>query len=412
MDINKSSKQTLDRLSYRKLHLYSDYRIVNSNYTFGQGSIPYIKHRSYCKQLEALLANSDGGAILVTGFRGVGKSTLAHNAISALNQTGQYRMIPISVVLPAEKTYGQVLVEIIRRLYETLVNGTFWNELENETQQRIRLAYNRTLLNIKRSNNLAIEAELSMQTSLEWLPGVKAKGSGQRAEEKSYLLFSEQDIEYELTQCIEALHKTNHKNRVIIIIDEIDKLTATKDGVSCFDNLLERMKNLISSTNALFVFIAGIEIYKRWESDHQKINSLYDSLFSHHIYLPCIWDSVEELFDVIKDINFVYQPVDQEFRELVRSEHASCLEPPFQLIANYILFKGKGLPQKILRAFNDFVTRDDQQPYFLLIANRIRAVLQVNKLLEKFYRFKATQRISNLFDRDIYYYLFFPCWNF
>lgn len=389
-----------------------DYRIVNSNYTFGQGSIPYIKHRSYCKQLEALLANSDGGAILVTGFRGVGKSTLAHNAISALNQTGQYRMIPISVVLPAEKTYGQVLVEIIRRLYETLVNGTFWNELENETQQRIRLAYNRTLLNIKRSNNLAIEAELSTQTSLEWLPGVKAKGSGQRAEEKSYLLFSEQDIEYELTQCIEALHKTNHKNRVIIIIDEIDKLTATKDGVSCFDNLLERMKNLISSTNALFVFIAGIEIYKRWESDHQKINSLYDSLFSHHIYLPCIWDSVEELFDVIKDINFVYQPVDQEFRELVRSEHASCLEPPFQLIANYILFKGKGLPQKILRAFNDFVTRDDQQPYFLLIANRIRAVLQVNKLLEKFYRFKATQRISNLFDRDIYYYLFFPCWNF
>lgn len=412
MDIYKDNKQTLDRLSYRKLHLYSDYRIVNSNYKFGQGAIPYIKHGPYRQQLEALLANSDGGAILVTGFRGVGKSTMAHNAISALNQTGHYRMIPISVALPAEKTYGQVLVEIIRRLYETLKNGVFWDELENKTQQRISLAHNRTLLNIKQSNNLAVEGELSMQAPLEWLPSVKAKGSGQQAEEKSYLLFSEQDIEYELTQCIEALHKANRKNRVIIIIDEIDKLTATKDGVICFDNLLERMKSLISSTNALFVFIAGIEIYKRWENDRQKINSLYDSLFSHHIYLPCIWDSVEELFDVIKDINYVYQPVAQEFRGLVRSEHTSCLEPPFQIIANYILFKGKGLPQKILRVFNDFVTWDDKQPCFLLIASRIRAILQVNKLLEKFYKFKTVQKISNLFDRDIYYSLFFSLLEF
>ena len=51
MTINK--KKVLEELSYRRLHLYSDYRIVNSNHIFGQGTLPYIGHRPYRKQLEA-----------------------------------------------------------------------------------------------------------------------------------------------------------------------------------------------------------------------------------------------------------------------------------------------------------------------------------------------------------------------
>lgn len=64
MTINK--KKVLEELSYRRLHLYSDYRILNSNHIFGQGTLPYIGHRPYCKQLEAFLSNSDGGAVLIT----------------------------------------------------------------------------------------------------------------------------------------------------------------------------------------------------------------------------------------------------------------------------------------------------------------------------------------------------------
>lgn len=410
MDVN--NKKTLDELSYRRLRLYSDYRIVNSNHIFGKGALPYIGHSPYRKQLEELLTNSDGGAILVTGFRGVGKSTMVHNAISMLNANGNCRMIPISVVLPSEKTYGQVMVEIIRKLYETLYGSAFWNELMVETQARIRLAYNRTSLNIKHSRNMTTEGEFSMPVPLGWKPNTKVKSSKQRSEEKSFLTFSEQDVEYELTQCIKALNESNGYNRVVIVIDEIDKITSTEEGMSCFDNLLERMKNLISSIDALFVFVAGIDIYKRWEIDSQKINSLYDSLFNHHIYLPCIWDSIEDLFDVIEDRKYVYKPIAPEFRGLVQTEYTTILEDSFRLIGDYILFKGKGLPRRILGIFNDFVVWDGKQPCFMLTDKRIQAILLVSKLLKKFRSFTAVAKIATIYERDIYYTLFFSMLEF
>lgn len=410
LDIN--NKETLEKLSYRTLRLYADYRIVNSNYIFDQGTLPYIRHSPYRQQLEAWLANSDGGAILVTGFRGVGKSTMVHNAVFALEQNSSNRIIPISIVLPAEKKYGQVLVEIIRKLYETLSHRLFWNELEIETKERIRLAYNRTLLNIKCSQSLNMEGEFSLHIPLDWLPTAKTKGSRQKVEEGSYLAFLEQDAEYELIQCIEALNKSNRKNKIVIIIDEIDKMTATQEGVTCFDNLLERMKNLISSTNAMFIFIAGIDIYKRWECNSQKINSLYDSLFGHHIYLPCIWDSVKDLFDVIEDKEFVYKPVDQAFRGLIQTGYTTILEESFQMIEDYILFKGKGLPRKILEIFNDFVIWDNKQPCFMLTENRVQAIFLVSKLLKKFRRFVSKVKITTIYERDIYYIIFFSMLEF
>lgn len=410
MDIN--NKQPLEKLSYRPLRLYSDYRIVNSNYIFEQGTLPYIRHSPYCQQLEKWLANSDGGAILITGFRGVGKSTMVHNAVFALEQNSSNRVIPLSIALPAGKQYEQVLVEIIRKLYETLSHNLFWNELKVETQERIHLAYNRTLLNIKRSKSLNMEGEVSLHIPLDWLPTAKAKGNRQQMEEGSYLAFLEQDAEYELIQCIEALNKSNRKNKIVIIMDEIDKMTSTQEGITCFDNLLERMKNLISSTNALFIFIAGIDIYKRWESNSQKINSLYDSLFSHHIYLPCIWDSAKDLFDVIEDKEFVYKPVDQAFRGLVQTGYTTILEESFRMIEDYLLFKGKGLPRKILEVFNDFVIWDNKQPCFLLTENRMQAILLSNNLMKKFRRFVSKVKITTIYERDIYYTIFLSMLEF
>ncbi|GAA6407278.1 hypothetical protein K040078D81_13950 [Blautia hominis] len=410
--MNINEKQTLKELSYRRLRLYSGYRIVNSNHIFEQGELPYIGHRTYRQQLEAFLSNSDGGAVLITGFRGVGKSTMVHNAVSTLNENGFFRIIPISIVLPAEKTYGEVLVEIIRKLYETLSKKPLWNELRIETQERICLAYNRTLLNIKRSSNMSMEAELSMEIPLGWLPTTKTKGGMQHAVEKSYLAFSEHDVEFELIQCIEALQESNIRNKVVIVVDEIDKITATQEGMKCFDNLLERMKNLISSSNALFVFVAGIDIYMRWESDSQRINSLYDSMFDYHIYLPCIWDSVEELFEVIDDKKYVHKPIKQEFLNLVETGYTTILEESFRMIEDYILFKGKGLPRKILGIFNDFVVWDGKQPCFLLTENRIQAILLVDKLLKKFRSYIFTAKITTIYERDINYTLFFSMLEF
>lgn len=407
--MNSDNISTLEKLSYRRLRLSPEYRIINSNYIFGQhkGGFPYLKHRSYRQQLESLIDNSDGGAILVTGLRGVGKSTMVHNAVAQINKNGYHRIFAVHVVLPTEKKYDQMLVEIIRKLYELLVrDDIYWNELDYDTQKRIKLAYNRTRLHIKQSANTSLEAEGGLQLPFNRFPSLKLKGGHQQSGEESYLEFAAEDAEYELIQCIDALIFNSKRNRVVVIIDEIDKITASEEGMTYFERCLERMKNLISCANALFIFVAGIDVYKRWEKNSQKINSLYDSLFDNHIYLPCIWDSAEEIFDVIEDREYVYKPVREPFQKLVSENYTTIIEPAFQMLADYILFKGKGLPRKMLRTFNEFVVWDGEVPCFQLSGNRLRAIAQINNLMVKFRTFMEEEKLKTLFERDIYYSLF------
>ena len=407
--MNSDNISTLEKLSYRRLRLSPEYKIINSNYIFGQyeGGFPYLKHRTYRQQLQPLIDNSDGGAILITGLRGVGKSTMVHNAVAQVNEKGNHRIFAVHVVLPTEKNYDQMLVEIIRKLYELLVgDNIYWNELDFDTQNRIKLAYNRTRLHIKQSANTSLEGEGGLQLPFNRFPSLKFKGGHQQSEEESYLKFAAEDAEYELIQCIEALIRNNRRNRVVVIIDEIDKITSNKEGMAYFERCLERMKNLISCANALFIFVAGIDVYKRWEKDSQKINSLYDSLFDNHIYLPCIWDSAEEIFDVIEDREYVYKPVRAPFRELVSEDYTTIIEPAFQMLADYILFKGKGLPRKMLRTFNEFVVWDGEVPCFQMSGNRLRAISQINNLMVKFRTFTEEENLKTLFERDIYYSLF------
>lgn len=412
--MNLDNISTLEKLSYRRLRLSSQYRIINSNYIFEQceDGIPYLKHKSYRQQIEALIENSDGGAILVTGLRGVGKSTMIHNAVENVTNKGNFRIFAVHIVLPTKKKYDQMLVEIIRKLYEILARDIYWNEMDLETQRRIRLAYKRTRLNIKQSANAYLEGEGELRLPFNIFPFFKTKGGHQRSEEDNYLEFETEDAEYELIQCIDALSRNSKRNRVVFIIDEIDKITTSKEGMAYFESCLERMKNLISCANALFIFVAGIDVYKRWEKDSQKINSLYDSLFDDHIYLPCVWDSIEDIFDVIEDRQYIYKPVKTSFQKLVSENYTTIVEPAFQMIADYIVFKGRGLPRKMLRTFNEFVVWDGEIPCFQLTGHRLRAVSQINNLMTKFRSFRKEERLKTLFERDIYYSLFLSMLEF
>lgn len=169
----------------------------------------------------------------------------------------------------------------------------------------------------------------------------------------------------------------------------------------CFELLLNRIKNLISAINAVFIFIAGIDVYEKWEKDSKRINSLYNSLFSWHLYLPCIWDSIEELFDTIQNKKFVYEAIDAEFEDIVENNYISILQRPFQCIRDYILFKGKGIPRKIMTIFNDFVSWDEKGPYFQLTSRLTKGILQISKLCEKFYNYKGKNKFRTIIDKDI-----------
>ena len=401
-----SCNQTMNSIVYRRLRLRADYHLINSNHIFEKGSLPYLKHLPYQQQLEYNILHSDGGATLITGFRGVGKTTMVNNALDHISHGHNINVIAIPIMLSSAKDYRQVLVEIIRKLYESISDTILWSSIDASIANRILLAYKRTSYAIKQTNNTSLEADASTDLPTALPVALKIKGNHQRNIEKSFLNFSDNDAEYELTQCLKLLLDKRSHTKVVIVIDEIDKITTTDDGKSYFDYILGQLKNLVCSTCAHFLFVAGIDVYKRWEKDCQKINSLYSSIFTHHIYLPCVWDSLDELFAIIEDRQYVFKPIDENFKWMVQHQYTSILEAPFKMLTDFLLFKGKGLPQKIINAFNNFVTWDTNYPCLVIDSTQARAIQQVSKLMEKFYLFISSEKFGTIYERDLVYTLF------
>lgn len=94
------------------------------------------------------------------------------------------------------------------------------------------------------------------------------------------------------------------KNKdVIFIFDELDKLSGripdlkdskpdlieeSKFRKQQVDSILGDLKNLITNSNARYIFISGRDIYDAYLSERGSSNSLYESLFNAHIYIPSL----------------------------------------------------------------------------------------------------------------------------
>jgi hypothetical protein len=108
-------------------------------------------------------------------------------------------------------------------------------------------------------------------------------------------------IEARLREILQCAQK--RKVKVIVTFDELDKLSGKRaetngDEASLIkeskqrklqiDNVLGDLKNLITSSEAIYIFIAGRDMYDAYLSERGSTNSLYESLFSDHIYIPSL----------------------------------------------------------------------------------------------------------------------------
>ena len=81
-----SRKTELEKIAYKKIKVNEQYRFFNSNYTFNDNVIPFFKHEKIIKNLKNRICFSNGAAFLITGLRGVGKSTLVKRALNELRK--------------------------------------------------------------------------------------------------------------------------------------------------------------------------------------------------------------------------------------------------------------------------------------------------------------------------------------
>ncbi len=396
----------LSKIVHRRFPLSNNVCVPNPSYDFQRDGMPYLGHHSVRAKLVSALQNNYCGAFLITGFRGVGKTTLVQSAISILKNQLSDQVFSINVNLSAQRDYIDVLFEITRKLHDTIKKSKVWGKLSRSIRNEIEILNQRTIMGIKYSRGQTAEVGGNITTanaSKILSVALSPKMSKNYSEENTFRELTVPEIETEFKAIVKQVKMILPKAKIIITVDEIDKLTQDEEGTTCFEELLRQSKSIVTDENSIFIFIAGVDIYEKWEEDSTRINSLYDSLFSWQLYLPCIWNTAIELFELFKEKELVFQSVDERVRDIVKKDTVMVLQEPFQCIDQYLVFLGKGLPRKILRLFDGFINRTDYGPHFQLSSDNLAKICRINKLYQKFITFKSESPFFSEIDRDTHY---------
>lgn len=393
-----------------RVELIEKFRYVHEPLKNNNSSIPFLKHQEQVNKLKERIQYSTGGAFLITGFRGVGKTTVVERALEELTcqKTVEHCIIPVftSVARPLSPT--QLMFEMIRRLMEALIDYKILENLPINVSRAIILAYTRTSLSIKHTNSKSVEETYtlgmdgkasnsvisnSITNLIELLPkfNISKKKLNSLAMETTFLAYTDADVEHDFIRIADLLTKNdfsshtlweriltlfkarkkkNRKLKFVFVLDELDKLTGCDNGLLHLNNLLSGMKNILSLCGICFVFVGGIDLYDCWLKDTLRGNSIYESTFAWQMYIPCIWTATE---------SFIYS--------LVKSSGSEFTE--LETFINYLNFKGRGIPRRMLQEFNSFVQWEANQPYIEFSDFDIKKITFFTRLQNIIYDFQV-----------------------
>jgi len=163
---------------------------------------------------------SNGGAFLVTGYRGVGKTSFINHVVRRLceaegwvrERLGAVRIITIPMSLPRRVEPVTLMHYLVRRLYERLRADGIYSRLDPDLRHDLAVAYERTFFTMSASAteslDLATAQELGIASPLKTI-GIKlplqAKRSSSRTRQNSYLGYDSPSAEYDLISLSERV---------------------------------------------------------------------------------------------------------------------------------------------------------------------------------------------------------------
>lgn len=353
-----------------RLPVQETFRYVHHPFTADEeDGLPLLGNENVVLALVERIVHSNGGAFLLTGFRGVGKTTVILNALDHLREeVGADAVVPVFLNVARPKTTEELLFEVIRRLFEALVDGKVLERLPVEIQRQLILAYTRTSLSFKQTHGSAVEQSRGLGMGIP-VPLLEALGpklelsrktTDSLALEASFLAYSAADVEHDFLRIVSLFRRRGESpgvrwdGKVVVVIDELDKLTTTTNGRECLDELLSGLKNLLTTWGVHFVFIAGPDLHDLSLRHSHRGNSVYDSVFGWQLYVPCVWEATDRLLESMLPGGW--------------QEH-----PEFASLADYLRFKARGVPRLLLMELNSLVEWDGGRPYVTLrTADRAR----------------------------------------
>jgi serine/threonine-protein kinase len=358
--------------------------------------------------LASRVEHSTEGSVLITGFRGVGKTTVVLRTLRRIGSRKEgAQLIPVVINVSRPRPLPELLFEIIRKLYEHLEDSNVLETLDPAFAAKLKTAYDRTSRTIREITTRAHERSGGVNLGIS-VPGLStgpSMSASQRLSvsdgiEAEFLAYTESDIEQDFARFVGLLRRgvpskrTNGlttrvfrrgrsrgewRAQVVVVIDELDKLSETPGGTEWMRGLLMSLKNLLTVEGVHFIFVAGPDVYEAAIEDAQRGNSVYDSVFSWQDYIPCVWGAEDSLLDAV-----VTDPVSRSAPELER-------------VRDHLAFRGRGVPRLLLRELNRLVDWEGNQPCLRLDSRKVAEVelyAGLQRLIRKFIEVHADRELD------------------
>ncbi|MEV0195677.1 protein kinase [Nonomuraea sp. NPDC050691] len=396
-----------------KVPLAESFRYVHEPLRADEQALPLLGNHALIEELKHRLRRSRGGTFLITGFRGVGKSTIVVRALDEIAAEGDPAglIVPIMLNVARPTTPERLLFAVVRRVYEALQDRGALPELSEAAQRALMLAHIRTSLGVKQTQGDATERNASLTLGVGdavrrlagpagfVVPaaGLSSKRTRSLATEASFLTYSDADVEYDLARIVDLLDgrgpagpparrrlfgrrpvRRFPRVHLVVVLDEVDKLTAASDGLAAVEELLTSLKNTLTMRGVHFLVVAGPDLHDNAVRDVSRGNSVYESVFAWRMYVPCTWDAPERLV-----------------RAMVGEPPPGTAEDVARLV-RYLRFKARGVPRRLLQEFGDLVVWEGPRPFLVAAGadyDRMVFYARLEELADRYFRQPGQERL-------------------
>ncbi len=346
----------------------------------------YAREQGAPYRLAQQIVKSDG-IILISGYRGVGKSTFLNatlNEFVPIAEANQYvgthaKIMPVYINIAKASNIGSALRLCIRGLYQAIneTNEAKDKLIRDEELELIHTANIRSTFQVDISqgetflrakelkvafgfNPMKISSKLSFANNLGFIPALQhnySKSLREKIDRSIRLLdYDEDRAEEDIIELIKelAIPRLFNKKQTVVkpvfIFDELDKIPREEQ-----DKLIRQLKNLFLSQNAVFILVTSKDFYYLLEEARRKEDSILGSYFSSVITVP-IFSSreTEQLLRalMVEKVNFA----DKKNEPVAKF---------ISLLAKYLTYSAFGLPREIIRELRENLlwTRAGLQPY-------------------------------------------------
>jgi serine/threonine-protein kinase len=349
------------------------FHFVHEPFLASDAAIPSLGHGAVERALTDQLRHSTSGTFLLTGFRGVGKTSVVARAIDSLRREvePERHVVDVTINVARPMSPGELLFAVIRRVFEKLAELDLLEGLSAAAQQTLLLAYTRTSLQLAQTRGEESERAGAVGVGVGALPGVvgavlgsllpklelSTKRSTSLATEASFLTYSATDVEHDFARIVRELRlgcrepgrkwrrRTADRRPVqlVVVIDELDKLTSSASGLGEFEQLLVGLKNVLTAAGAHFVFIAGPDVYDLAAADRMRGAGIYESVFAWQAYVPCMWNSSAVLLESMLG------PM-------------GSWEPELRDVHGFLRYRSRGIARRLMQEFNGMVEWQGASP--------------------------------------------------